>query len=147
MPIDYKEYPKNWQQIRIEILKLSNGRCMCSGECGLHNGQDLFERNAHRCVERNGTKAKFAKGNVVLTIAHLCHNSMCENRKHLKALDQRCHLRYDVEYHKLNRRLSKEKNDERRKGAIKDFQANQIRLLGSPCILSKLPFKEKKGSG
>ena len=36
------------------------------GQCGLHRGQ--------RCVERDGEKAKFASGAVVLTVAHLNHH-------------------------------------------------------------------------
>lgn len=81
-------YPDNWEEISLKIRKRSGGRCECEGFCALHRGR--------RCVERNGRKAKFAAGKVVLTTAHLTHNSMDSRPKYLKALCQRCHLRYDT---------------------------------------------------
>lgn len=107
MSFNPRDYPKNWKAIRKEILEKSGGQCMCEGECGLHNGTDLIDPTAHRCVERHGKPAKFAKGKIVLTIAHLCHRKKCARRKHLKAMCQRCHLRYDVKLHVANRKRSK----------------------------------------
>ena len=89
-------YPKNWEAISLEVRRRSGGRCECIGECGLHNGRDLFDRNAHRCIEINGKKAKFARGKIMLTVAHLCHTPKCARRSHLRAMCQRCHLRYDA---------------------------------------------------
>ena len=98
MPIDYKKYPINWRMIRHRILKRAGDRCECTGECGLHS-------TTGRCVEINKTKANFANGKVVLTIAHLDHDESNINIKdeRLKAMCQRCHLRYDVPEKKKRR--------------------------------------------
>src|SRR3990167_6506501 len=95
MPFDTSKYPKSWRSISAEVRKRSGGRCECAGECGLHNGADLFERKSHRCIEKNGAVAKFARGKIVLTVAHLNHKPMDCSRLNLKAMCQRCHLRYD----------------------------------------------------
>jgi 5-methylcytosine-specific restriction endonuclease McrA len=78
MPIDYKRYPPNWKtEIRPAILERANNRCEF---CGVGNYSI-----------RDGKK-------IVLTIAHLDHDE--ENRNvsyhRLRALCQRCHLRYDA---------------------------------------------------
>jgi hypothetical protein len=39
---------------------------------------------------------------VVLTIAHLCQDSTCDDLTHLRALCQRCHLIYDATQHQRN---------------------------------------------
>ena len=105
MTIDYKKYPIDWKEIRARILKRAENRCECMGECGLHT-------TTGRCIEINGKKAKYAKGKIVLTIAHLDHDA--ENHKvkdnRLKALCQRCHNRYDVPFRKMNRFKNKHKN-------------------------------------
>lgn len=101
MPINYKKYPNDWKEIRTRILLRSNNQCECVGECGLHHG--------HRCEEINGQPAKWAKGLVVLTIAHLDHDEENHSVKddRLKAMCQRCHLRYDVDEKKKRRRNKK----------------------------------------
>lgn len=101
MPIDYKKYPKNWKQIRERILKRAGNQCECKGECGLHKDR--------RCEEKNGEYAKWANGKVVLTIAHLDHDEQNHNVKdeRLKAMCQRCHLRYDVNEKKKRKKDKK----------------------------------------
>lgn len=46
---------------------------------------------------------------VVLTIAHLDHDTTNNDYSNLKALCNRCHLRYDIEHHKRNSRATIEK--------------------------------------
>jgi len=101
MSIDYKKYPKNWKEIRARILKRAKNRCECEGECGLHT-------TTGRCIELNGYPAEYARGKIVLTIAHLDHDEENHDVKddRLKALCQRCHLRYDVP-EKKKRRFNK----------------------------------------
>ncbi|MBU0691531.1 hypothetical protein KKG66_09690 [bacterium] len=109
MPIhsdDKHRYPPNWKVIRAAILKRatnSNGdqQCECRGECGLHHGK--------RCSELNGYPAEWAKGTTVLTIAHLDHNADPDNHSdaNLKAMCQRCHLRYDSKQHQANARKTR----------------------------------------
>ena len=100
MPVDYGKYPKDWKAISRAIRERSGGRCECEGECGLHRTHP----GPRRCVERNGEPAKWAKGKVVLTVAHLNHMPMDCRPENLKAMCQRCHLRYDVEHHQRNAR-------------------------------------------
>ena len=103
------QYPKNWKQIVAEIRKRSGNRCECVGECGLHDGRDLFFPKAKRCEEVNGQPAKWARGKIMLTTAHLCHNPRCARRKHLKHMCQRCHLRFDLELHKRNSAITRKR--------------------------------------
>src|SRR3990167_2751561 len=98
MPIDYGKYPKNWKDISLAIRARSGGRCECHGECGLHRTTG----GPRRCVERNGEPAKWAKGKVVLTVAHLNHTPEDCRDENLKAMCQRCHLRYDLKHHQQN---------------------------------------------
>jgi hypothetical protein len=105
MPVDSKKYPKNWKAISAEIRERAGGQCECTGECGLHRTTG----GPRRCVERHGEPAKWARGKVILTTAHLCHNPACRIRKHLKAMCQRCHLRYDVKLHTQHRRERRER--------------------------------------
>ena len=118
MPVDMSRYPKDWKAISARIRARSGGRCECQGECGLHNGEDFFYPK-RRCVERNGEPAKFAKGKIVLTVAHLGvpkpdgspgdpHDKMDVRDENLKALCQRCHLRYDIAEHVKNRKRTAE---------------------------------------
>lgn len=98
MPINYSKYPKDWKAISAAIRFRSGGQCECEGECGLHKTNP----GPRRCIERNGQPAKWAKGKIVLTTAHLNHDPMDCRPENLKALCQRCHLRYDVDHHKKN---------------------------------------------
>ena len=105
MPIDYSKYPKSWKRISREIRERSGGQCECSGECGLHRTNP----GPRRCIERNGQQAVWAKGKVVLTVAHLNHNTRDSRRSNLKAMCQRCHLRYDAKIHRLHARQTRER--------------------------------------
>lgn len=90
------DYPPDWPAISRWIRARAGGRCECTGHCGLHRGR--------RCVERNGQPAQFARGRVVLTVAHLNHRPIDCRRRNLLAMCQRCHLRYDVDHHAETRR-------------------------------------------
>lgn len=116
MPVDYKRYPKNWTAISERIRERSGGQCECQGECGLH----CTHPGPRRCVERNGTPAKWARGKIVLTVAHLGtkhadgspgdpHDKMDVRDENLKAMCQRCHLRYDIVEHIRNSKRTRER--------------------------------------
>lgn len=92
MPMQPGLYPPDWKAISQAIRFRSGGQCECTGECGLHLGK--------RCIEMNGQAALYAKGKVVLTVAHLNGESMDCRDENLKAMCQRCHLRIDIELHK-----------------------------------------------
>jgi hypothetical protein len=90
-----QDYPANWKEIRTEILMRSadaSGRhqCECRGECRKHLGG---------CGEINGAAAGYrrqpGKVPIRLTIAHLCHTPKCDDRTHLRAMCEPCHLIYD----------------------------------------------------
>lgn len=110
-------YPANWKEIVAKVRERSKDQCECAGECGLHKTTG----GPRRCEERHLRPAKWARGRVVLTTAHLCQDSKCDLLDHLKHMCNRCHLRYDLPQHIANsaetRRLKRE-FDER----------NQIRL-------------------
>ncbi len=92
-------YPSEWKTLsRWVRYERAKGQCECGGECGLHRTHP----GPRRCAERDGEPARWAKGNVVLTVAHLCQDSTCREKDHLKAMCNRCHLRYDVKQHVKN---------------------------------------------
>ena len=93
-------YPKDWKTISLRIRERAEGRCECVEECGLHPWG--------RCVEKNGRKAHFAKGQIVLTVAHLDHTPEHCADDNLKAMCQRCHLRYDRDHHTETARATRE---------------------------------------
>ena len=89
MPIDYKKYPPNWKtEIRPAVLARANNRCEF---CGIENYS----------IRSDGVK-------VILTVAHLDHDETNWDVKidRLRALCQRCHLKYDAE-EKKKRKLNK----------------------------------------
>lgn len=98
MPFNKNKYPKDWPAISKRIRERSGGQCECEGECGLHRTHP----GPRRCIERNGQPAKWAKGTIVLTVAHMNHVEMDCRDENLKAMCQRCHLRYDQELHITN---------------------------------------------
>ena len=99
------DYPKEWAAISRAIRNRSGGQCECSGECGLHRTHP----GPRQCEERQGHAARWARGTIILTVAHLngiggpCHcRPLCGTPDHLKAMCQRCHLRYDMPMHRRN---------------------------------------------
>jgi hypothetical protein len=109
MPTTAK-YPDNWKDVSKAIrYERAKGQCECEGECGLHRTNP----GPRRCVELDRTDAQWAGGKVVLTVAHLdavgdvcrCEEEtgqLCANPEHLKAMCNRCHLRYDHPKHLKN---------------------------------------------
>ena len=116
MPTDFTKYPFNWTEISQWVrFTRAKGRCECVGECGLHRTHP----GPRRCVERHGLPAKYAKGSIVLTTAHLCKcRPLCANEKHLKAMCQRCHLRVDLKCHISNAIKNASKAKHRKAGLI-----------------------------
>lgn len=115
MPVDRKRYPKDWPAIVLAINARAQGQCECEGECGLHRTTP----GPRRCCERNGEKAKWANGKIVLTCAHLGtdkpdgtpgdkHDKMDVRPENLKMMCQRCHLRFDIDEHVANGKRTRE---------------------------------------
>jgi hypothetical protein len=112
MPVDKSKYPPNWKEIVAKVRERSGGQCECMGECGLHKDHP----GPRRCTEIDGHPAKWARGRVMLTTAHLCHNTHCDDLSHLRHLCNRCHLRYDSKLHQAHARATRH-----RKRAINDM--------------------------
>ena len=104
-PENKARYPKDWKTISAAIRERAGGRCECEGECGLHRTTP----GPRRCIERHGEPAKWAKGKVILTVAHLNHTPEDCAPSNLKAMCQRCHLRYDHEHHMQNAAATRRK--------------------------------------
>jgi 5-methylcytosine-specific restriction endonuclease McrA len=86
-PANKRCYPKNWNEIREQILARAGNKCEV---CGVENH-----------TFRN-------KKLIVLTIAHMDHtpeNCLPEN---LKALCQKCHNSYDAEHRAETRRIKQQ---------------------------------------
>lgn len=113
MPINYADYPDDWQEIRQRILKRDNHRCKF---CGVRNYaiiwrcpsdpsiySDCYEDGARWYQRPAAHEIK-----IVLTTAHLHdpdpHNISDDN---LAMLCQRCHLALDAPL-KAQRRLEKQ---------------------------------------
>ena len=99
-PENKKRYPRNWAEIRRQILQRAKNRCEF---CGVPNrvyrntvtGQwteDEWQAETWAC---DGIKVS----RIVLTIAHLDHVPENCDSSNLRALCQRCHLQYDIQHH------------------------------------------------
>lgn len=86
-------YPKNWKEIRQQILKRANNRCEF---CGVKNYSFVVKAGTENWQFPEPVK-------VVLTIAHLDHDPTHNDPENLRALCQRCHNRYDARHRAANR--------------------------------------------
>jgi len=93
MPMPPEHYPPGWNPFSRAIrYARAKGRCECTGQCGMHRPNP----GLRRCIEQNHQPARWARGRVVLTVAHLCQcHPICLNPAHVIAACQRCHLRID----------------------------------------------------
>lgn len=112
MPIKNKNlYPKNWKELRLNILNRAGNKCEF---CGVRNyaygyrfDDKFFEADCSHEEEQIFIIHKIKPIKIVLTIAHICHDASCDNLEHLKALCQRCHLRLDIDLHKRNSNITR----------------------------------------
>jgi hypothetical protein len=90
------DYSQDWKNITASIWRRATTtrrrvRCECRGECLKHRG---------RCEEVHMTwpRARRRRGKVKIriTTAHLCHETKCDKRNHLRAMCEPCHLIYDL---------------------------------------------------
>jgi hypothetical protein len=126
--------PKVWRALRERILERAGNRCECRGECGArHDGLICWAPNGAmvwRYVyddpgagwleswrpggegsptgELEGldpSSVRFVR--IVLTISHRDHDPTNNDPENLRALCQRCHLRYDAAHHARTRAETK----------------------------------------
>jgi len=131
MPIkDWSKYPPNWKtEIRPAILQRAENKCeFCNVENGLViergylNDIEVYQD----CIKNEGAiyradnseyitsdylgsidKPSGKLITVVLTIAHLDHDTNNNKYSNLKALCQKCHNRHDIPFRKANRKNKK----------------------------------------
>ena len=132
MPMNPKDYPPNWKEISHFVRKVrAEDRCECRGECGSKHLGGLCDAPNKTMISRNikdparwvqeveffgrdvGEWAQAIK--IVLTTAHLCHNSKCDKLEHLRAMCQRC-LRYDRYEHGKKASTSRRRNRDKATG-------------------------------
>lgn len=115
MPIDYKQYPKDWKQTRQRILERENNKCKF---CDVPNYEIIYRPikgnmkweiapEGMICESDLFDGVKFTK--IILTIAHLDHDKLNHqvSDDRLAALCQRCDLLYDMDHHVSNRKANK----------------------------------------
>lgn len=90
-PENKKLYPKNWKDIRAQILKRADNKCEF---CGVPN---------HTWRKSLSSISPSDAVWVVLTIAHLDHDPTNNDFGNLRALCQRCHNRHDAKHRAENR--------------------------------------------
>ena len=98
MPCNYKNYPFEWKQIRARILERAGDKCET---CGVPNHSWILRTGDQWChtnpTENDGGVY------VVLTVAHLDHDTHNNADDNLRALCQLHHNRHDVEHRKATR--------------------------------------------
>lgn len=117
-------YPQNWSEIREKILARAKH---CCEQCKVKNktriargdGQyantyqtvnaDVFCADTGKHLGKVRMSDYIVKNmvDIVLTIAHLDHQPENCDPSNLKALCQRCHLRYDAQHHAENAKATR----------------------------------------
>lgn len=131
-------YPKNWKEIRASILERADNACECDGQCG-HRHPMLVccaPNRSHVTWFESGEETKWLPFNfaqydtrgvrepiveIVLTIAHLDHDPTNNDPSNLRAMCQRCHLRYDSKEHQKNAAETRRKKHEKLTGQKRLF--------------------------
>ena len=117
MPVNYSKYPAHWKTvIRPRIMARARN---CCEQCGLPNHATVLSKS--RVLLCDPQPYKQAAANVgcyhepgeratviVLTIAHLDHDTANNADSNLRALCQRCHLAHDAKHHATNCRRTRD---------------------------------------
>ena len=99
MPVDWRNYPPDWSNIRLKILRRAKHRCEI---CGIPDrwyrdtlGLWSEDQKQLRLFTRQHTLLPGTiepKTHIILTVGHLNHDTTDNRPGNLKALCQRCHL-------------------------------------------------------
>jgi len=101
MPVDWTKYPADWRAIVARVRERSGDRCECRGECG------GLECQRAPCLAANKAPHPVTGSRVVLTTAHLDHDTEHNDLENLRHLCQRCHLTLDARQHAQNARKTR----------------------------------------
>ena len=101
MPMNRANYPIDWEEISLNIRIRAGWRC---------EGSPRYPD----CRAEQGQRHPVTGSAVVLTVAHLDHNTANNDPANLRAMCQRCHLTYDAAHHANNARRTRA---ERKRGA------------------------------
>lgn len=91
MPFHRDRYPDNWKEISLRIRARAGGMC-------------------EFCGAENNKPHPVTGSQVILTVAHLDHDPQNCDDSNLKALCQRCHLKYDAKHHARNAAITRRKS-------------------------------------
>lgn len=119
MPCDYADYHPDWKSIRRQILDQADDKCEF---CGVPN-HAWIQRNVRGewmlYEELSGWNSDagwhwigsydIEPVDIVLTVAHLCHEPACYDPTHLRALCQKCHNAYDAPMRRTNAAATRER--------------------------------------
>lgn len=124
MPINSdkrKLYPPDWK-LRSRFIRFYRARNKCE-VCGAPNGQIILRGDDCYMTEdgrvfcdrtgkllghsRMSEFPAYRMTRVILTVAHLDHDVTNNSFFNLRAMCQKCHLRYDMKRHISNRRRNK----------------------------------------
>ncbi len=146
MPIDYKDYPPNWKQIRADILLRAGNcceKCKVPNRVWITRGTTISGKAAYQLPNGFFYDAETGGGlsedesefknepdkmiQVVLTIAHLDHQKANADYDNLRAWCQRCHIRYDASSKAIKAKITRAQN--KLKQISKQGQTNLLDLL------------------
>ncbi len=111
MPMDKSRYPADWKAISLRIREREGWRCKW---CGVKNGAIGYREKDGAFVQLAAceadvgmeTEAASLDGErvikIVLTVAHINHDTTDNSDGNLAALCQRCHIRHDAKLHAGN---------------------------------------------
>lgn len=111
MPMQRDKYPPDWDDISRQVREEAGQKCewcgVANGAVGArdrtgewHDEEDIHEMNAGVGDRLFGEWPKIIR--IVLTVAHIDHDTTNGDRSNLAALCQRCHLNHDRPQHMAN---------------------------------------------
>jgi 5-methylcytosine-specific restriction endonuclease McrA len=123
-PENRDRYPANWGEIRAAILERAGDKCEFCGLANRLHGWRVPSGAFYTVDQIAGAyippddeaaledmlEAKPNGMRIVLTIAHLDHTPENNDPANLRALCQRCHLRYDAQEHGKNAAATRKAN-------------------------------------
>lgn len=136
MPMDRSKYPADWEAISAAIRKRDGNCCRFCGiknaERGARSPQGSWYSKAEIAEMSDAEFLRVFRGKsvkrlsrIVLTVAHLDHDTTNNDESNLAALCQSCHLRHDREQHMRNAAATRRRR--------KEEQGQQVLLEETRC--------------